>query len=94
MTVTKEVLVNKIYDEVGLSKAASKKVVEALIELIKESLERGENVLISGFGKFVVREKKPRRGRNPQTGEEIQLRGRRVVTFKISSVLKKKINQS
>ncbi len=94
MTVTKEVLVNKIYDEVGLSKAASKKVVEALIELIKESLERGENVLISGFGKFVVKEKKPRRGRNPQTGEKIQLRGRRVVTFKISSVLKKKINQS
>jgi integration host factor subunit alpha len=94
MTVTKEVLINKIYDEVGLSKATSKKVVEALIELIKESLERGENVLISGFGKFVVREKRPRRGRNPQTGEEIQLRGRRVVTFKISSVLKKKINQS
>ncbi len=94
MTVTKEVLVNKIYDEVGLSKSASKKVVEALIELIKESLERGENVLISGFGKFVVKEKRPRRGRNPQTGEEIQLKGRRVVTFKISSILKKKINQS
>ncbi len=94
MTVTKEVLTKRVYEEVGLSKTTSKKVVEALIELIKESLERGEDVLISGFGKFMVKEKKPRRGRNPQTGEEIQLRGRRVVTFKISSVLKKKINQS
>jgi len=92
MTVTKETLVNRVYDEVGLSKATSKKVVEALIELIKESLENGEDVLISGFGKFVVRDKKARRGRNPQTGEEIQLRARRVVTFKISSVLKKKMN--
>ena len=92
MTVTKETLINRVYDEVGLSKATSKKVVEALIELIKESLEKGEDVLISGFGKFIVRNKRPRRGRNPQTGEEIQLRARRVVTFKISSVLKKKMN--
>jgi len=93
MTVTKEVLINKIYDEVGLSKATSKKVVEALIELIKESLERGENVLISGFGKFVVREKRPRRGRNPQTGETITISERRVITFRPSKILKDEINK-
>ena len=92
MTVTKETLISKIYDQVGLSKARSKQVVEALIEIIKKSLENGEDVLISGFGKFVVRNKSERKGRNPQTSEELQLRARRIVSFKISGVLKKKIN--
>ncbi len=92
MTVTKETLINKIYDQVGLSKARSKQVVEALIEIIKNTLENGEDVLISGFGKFIVRDKSARRGRNPQTSEELQLRARRVVSFRISGVLKKKMN--
>ena len=94
MTVTKETLINKIYDQVGLSKARSKQVVEALIEIIKRSLEKGEDVLISGFGKFAVRDKSARKGRNPQTAEELQLRARRIVSFKVSGVLKKKINSS
>jgi len=93
MTVTKETLVESMYNNVGLSKQASKRIVETLIELIKESLENGEDVLISGFGKFCVRKKNPRKGRNPQTGEEMLLKGRRVVTFKISGVLKKKLNE-
>jgi len=92
VTVTKETLINKIYDQVGLSKARSKQVVEALIEIIKNTLENGEDVLISGFGKFIVRDKSARRGRNPQTSEELQLRARRVVSFRISGVLKKKMN--
>ena len=94
MTVTKETLINKIYDQVGLSKARSKQVVEALIEIIKRRLEKGEDVLISGFGKFVVRNKSARKGRNPQTAEELRLRARRIVSFKVSGVLKKKINSS
>lgn len=94
MTVTKETLVNRIYDQVGLSKARSKQVVEALIEIIKKSLEDGEDVLISGFGKFVVRDKSARKGRNPQTSEELQLRARRIVSFKVSGVLKRRINSS
>ena len=92
MTITKETLINKIYNQVGLSKARSKQVVEALIEIIKRSLENGEDVLISGFGKFMVRNKSARRGRNPQTSEELQLRARRVVSFKLSGVLKRRIN--
>jgi len=92
VTITKETLINKIYNQVGLSKARSKQVVEALIEIIKRSLENGEDVLISGFGKFMVRNKSARRGRNPQTSEELQLRARRVVSFKLSGVLKRRIN--
>ena len=92
MTVTKETLINKVYHQVGLSKARSKQVVEALIEIIKKTLESGEDVLISGFGKFMIRDKAARKGRNPQTSEELQLRARRVVSFKVSGVLKKKIN--
>ncbi len=92
MTVTKETIVNRVYEQVGLSKSKSKEVVEALVEIIKRTLEKGENVLISGFGKFVVRNKAKRKGRNPKTGEQIWLRPRRVVTFKISGVLKKKLN--
>ncbi len=92
MTVTKETIINRIYDQVGLSKARSKQVVETLIEIIKKSLENGEDVLISGFGKFTVKDKAARKGRNPQTAEELQLRARRVVSFKLSGSLKKKIN--
>jgi integration host factor subunit alpha len=69
-------------------------VVERLFEIIKETLEIGENILISGFGKFVVREKAARRGRNPQTTEDLHLRARRVVIFKTSGVLRKKINET
>lgn len=67
-------------------------LVESTLELVKSTLESGEDVLISGFGKFNVREKRARRGRNPQTGEMIMLPPKRIVTFKSSSVLKRRIN--
>jgi integration host factor subunit alpha len=67
-------------------------LVETLIEIIKRSLEKGEDVLISGFGKFCVKNKKERRGRNPATGNDLTLRGRRVITFKCSGKLRNKIN--
>ena len=94
MALTKEKLINSVYDQVGLSKTQSQNVVEGLLEIIKQTLERGEDILISGFGKFVVKEKAARRGRNPQTSEGLQLRARRVVVFKTSGVLRDKINSA
>jgi integration host factor subunit alpha len=76
-----------------LSKKRSLEIVETLIEIIKAALESGDDVLFSGFGKFHVREKKARQGRNPYTGEDLTLEPRRVVTFKWSKKLRKKINQ-
>ncbi|MFH1350928.1 MAG: integration host factor subunit alpha [Pseudomonadota bacterium] len=92
MSLTKEKIINDIYNDVGLSKTQSRVVVERLFDLIKQTLERGEDLLISGFGKFVVKEKAERRGRNPQTTEDLRLRARRVVVFKTSGALRKKIN--
>jgi len=92
VALTKEKIISSIYDQVGLSKNQSQNVVEKLLEIMKQNLENGEDVLVSGFGKFVVKEKSARRGRNPQTSEELQLRARRVVVFKTSGVLRDKIN--
>jgi len=92
VALTKEKIVSSIYDQVGLSKNQSQNVVERLLEIMKQHLENGEDVLVSGFGKFVVKEKSARRGRNPQTSKELQLRARRVVVFKTSGVLRDKIN--
>lgn len=94
MALTKEKIIDSIYDQVGLSKSQSRDVVESLLEIIKQTLEKGENLLISGFGKLEVKEKSARRGRNPQTTEDLQLRARRVVVFKTSGVLRNKINNS
>ena len=91
-SLTKEKIINDVYHQAGLSKTQSRNVVERLFEITKKTLEKGEDLLISGFGKFVVREKKARRGRNPQTTEDLHLRARRVVVFKTSGVLRKKIN--
>ena len=93
MALTKEAIINSIYNQVGLSKSQSRIVVEKLLEIIKETLKSGENILISGFGKFEVKEKSARRGRNPQTTEDLQLRARRVVVFKTSGVLRNNINK-
>ena len=93
MALTKEDIINNIYHQVGLSKSQSRAVLENLLEIIKKSLENGEDILISGFGKFAVKKKEPRRGRNPQTTEDLQLRARRVVVFKTSGVLREKINK-
>jgi integration host factor subunit alpha len=94
MALTKEKLIDSIYDNVGLSKVQSRNVVERLFDMMKQTLQSGENLLVSGFGKFVVKNKAPRRGRNPQTSEQLQLRARKVVVFKASGVLRKRINRS
>ena len=92
MTLTKDQLVNSIHNHLNLSRKKSIELVESVLEIIKKSLANGEDVLISGFGKFCVKEKSERRGRNPQTGEDLKLGPRRVVTFRPSSVLREKIN--
>ena len=90
--MTKADIVENIYEKVGLSKEESARIVELVLELLKETLVEGERVKISGFGNFVVRQKRSRRGRNPQTGEEIEISARRVLTFKSSPILKKVLN--
>jgi integration host factor subunit alpha len=91
--MTKGDIVERIYEKVGFSKKEATDVVESIFTLIKGRLEQGEKVKISGFGNFVVNTKRPRKGRNPQTGDEITISGRRVLTFKASHVLKKSMNQ-
>lgn len=90
--MTKADIVERIYEKVGFSKKEATDVVESIFEIIKGRLENGEKVKISGFGNFVINAKRPRKGRNPQTGEEIIISGRRVLSFKPSPVLKKSIN--
>ncbi len=91
--MTKTDLINSIYKNLGLSKKESAVIIDELFEVIKETLESGEKVKISGFGNFVVRKKEPRKGRNPQTGDELEIDARRVVTFKPSHVLKRALNE-
>ncbi len=88
MALTKAELVRNLHDCTGFSKEKSVKVVESTFELMKKELEEGKDVLISGFGKWSVKAKNPRRGRNPQTGKELTLDARRVVTFRCSRKLK------
>ena len=91
--MTKADIIEQVYENLGgLSKKESAEIVEKVFEAIKTALERGEKIKISGFGNFVVREKKERTGRNPQTGEEIRILPRKVLTFKPSQVLKNAIN--
>jgi integration host factor subunit alpha len=92
--MTKAEIVEQIYERVGLSNKESAELVEKVFEIVKETLAEGEKVKISGFGNFVVREKNARKGRNPQTGQEILLDARRVLTFKPSLVLKNVLNES
>lgn len=93
MTMTKADIVERIYEKVGFSKKEASEVVDSVFELIKQHLESGDKVKVSGFGNFVVHEKQARRGRNPQTGETITIRGRRVLGFKASPMLKKSMNR-
>ena len=90
--MTKADLVECIYENLDISKTESAETVETVFSILKKTLERGEKVKISGFGTFTVNQKKPRKGRNPQTGEGITISARRVLTFKPSSVLKKRLN--
>jgi integration host factor subunit alpha len=92
--MTKAEIVEQIYERVGFSKKEAAELVEKVFEIMKETLAEGEKVKISGFGNFVVREKNARKGRNPQTGQEILLDARRVLTFKPSLVLKNVLNET
>ena len=92
MTLTKAQMVESIQNQTGFPKTRSSEIVETLLEIIKSTLESGEDVLVSGFGKFNVREKKERKGRNPSTGEDMMLSPRKVVTFKCSGKLRDRIN--
>jgi integration host factor subunit alpha len=92
MTLTKAKIVDAIHNELGFPKNRSAELIELLLEQIKNTLEKGEDVLISGFGKFCIKQKKERRGRNPATGDDMMLTQRRVVTFRCSHLLREKIN--
>jgi len=93
MTLTKAHIVENLFAKNIFTKTESAQVIDTLFEIIKDTLEKGEDVLISGFGKFSVKEKHQRRGLNPQTGDPIILSPRSVVTFKCSGVLREKINE-
>lgn len=90
--MTKADIVETVYEKVGFSRKESAELVDLVFDLMKETLENGNKIKISGFGNFVVRNKRSRKGRNPQTGQEIQITARRVLTFKPSQVLRKAIN--
>lgn len=92
--MTKVDIIESIYEKVGFSKKEVAKIVESVFDIIKEELQKEEKIKISGFGNFVVRRKRARRGRNPQTGEDIEIGARRILTFKPSQVLKGGLNQS
>jgi integration host factor subunit alpha len=92
MALTKHGIVLQVYNELGFPRNQSVEIVESLLEIIKSTLESGEDVLLSGFGKFCVNDKKERKGRNPATGEDAILRARRVVTFKCSGKLRDRVN--
>jgi integration host factor subunit alpha len=92
MTLTKNHLISAVAEANGYPRNKSAELIETLLELIKSKLASGEDVLISGFGKFCIKEKRERRGRNPATGEGLMLGPRRVVTFRCSRQLRDKIN--
>ena len=91
MTSTKDSLVEMVHNEIGLNKREAKELIESFFEQIKKSLEEGNDIKLSGFGNFNLRDKAPRPGRNPKTGEEVTISSRRVVTFKSGLKLKSKL---
>ena len=91
MTLTKAHIVESIAEQNGYTKKESVSMIEALLGIIKRALKSGEDVMVSGFGKFCVKEKQGRRGRNPATGEDMMLRPRKTVTFRCSGIFKDKI---
>jgi len=93
MTLTKVQIFGSISEQLGFTRRQSVETIEILLEIMKKALESGEDVLISGFGKFCVRDKKERRGRNPATGDDMMLRPRRVVTFNCSGKLRERVNK-
>jgi integration host factor subunit alpha len=93
MAITKEKLISHLQAQLGMSRQESRQVVEGLLKIMKDTLSRGEDLLISGFGKFSVRQKRARRGRNPQTQKRMTLPARKVLVFKTSGVLRRRINK-
>ena len=93
MALTKKDIVEQVYNELGFPKNQSLEIADSLLEIIRAKLGSGEDVLVSGFGKFCVKKKSERKGRNPATGEDMMLKPRRIVTFKCSGKLRKKINR-
>ena len=91
MALTKAEIADRLYEEVGLNKREAKEFVDAFFEAIRDALEGGENVKLSGFGNFQLREKNQRPGRNPKTGEEIPISARRVVTFRPGQKLRARV---
>jgi integration host factor subunit alpha len=94
MPLTKIDIAEKIHNELGYGKNEASHLLESVLTLVKDSLASGEEVKISGFGKFELKQKKARRGRNPQTSESIILEARRIVSFKLSTLLKNRINNA
>ena len=91
--MTKADIVERVSEKIGVTKKESQDLVESVLSLLKNTLEAGEDVKISGFGKFEVKQKKDRRGRNPQTGEAITIEARQILSFKPSTLLKAAINR-
>ena len=94
MAMTKADIVEALYEKVGFSKKEAADLVELVFDTLKGTLAQGQKIKISGFGNFVVREKRSRVGRNPQTGESIEISARRVLTFRPSQVLRAEVNTS
>jgi integration host factor subunit alpha len=92
MTLTKIEIVESIHDQIGIPKNKSTEIVETLIEIIKSTLASGEDVLVSNFGRFCVKEKAERKGRNPATGDDLMLEPRKVITFRCSGKLRDRVN--
>ena len=92
MSITKAHLADSIHNQLGLPQNHSIQALESILEIIKKTLENGEDAMVTGFGKFYVKEKRKRRGRNPQTGEDLMLGSRRVVGFKCSGKLRDRMN--
>ena len=94
MTLTKAQIIESFQNNLGFTKNQSSEIIESILSIIKDALAESEDVLISGFGKFCVNQKKERRGRNPATGDDMMLAPRKVVTFKCSGKLREKLNGS
>jgi integration host factor subunit alpha len=92
MSLTKLDIIESIYEKIGIPKKDCVSIVESVFEIIKDDLDKGNDVMISGFGKWTVKAKKKRKGRNPQTGKELMIDARKVVTFRPSQVLKGTVN--
>jgi len=92
MAITKIEIINMLYEHIGIPKAGCTSIVESFFDIIKSELEKGNPVMVSGFGKWTVKAKKARKGRNPQSGADLTIAARRVVTFKPSNVLRDAVN--